>query len=234
MYFPYHFCFMCPVNGSVPSMSPYKCDRRYECCEALPYAGVEDFAGAVPPADRISPEAAVPISPQKPQIYPSCPTRNYYVVRPGDTLESIACYFNTTVEELLQANLGVDEKNFYVEQYLCIPLAPSPVSVHVKTDLCKLVLYRGGNVFKVYPVAVGKPSTPTPKGTFTVADKQIEPGENLGTRWIGLSGTYLGIHGGGTPDIIGKKATDGNIVMSDEDINEFFNLVPVGTLVKIT
>lgn len=45
----------------------------------------------------------------------------YYVVRPGDTLFSIAQRFNVTVAQLIQANPGIDPNNLQVGQLICIP-----------------------------------------------------------------------------------------------------------------
>ena len=39
----------------------------------------------------------------------------------------------------------------------------------------KLALVEDGQVKRVYPVAVGKPSTPSPAGTFTIARRVMNP-----------------------------------------------------------
>jgi len=58
---------------------------------------VQDIINANPDIDpyylRVGQQICIPLTMQ---IYPSCPTTNYYVVRPEDTLESIAAYFNIT------------------------------------------------------------------------------------------------------------------------------------------
>src|SRR5258707_10603754 len=72
----------------------------------------------------------------------------------------------------------------------------------------KIALIEDGRVIKVYPVAVGKPSTPSPSGTFQITSRipsptwyghgQIVPpgpANPLGTRWMGLSQRGYGIHG---------------------------------------
>jgi L,D-transpeptidase ErfK/SrfK len=63
----------------------------------------------------------------------------------------------------------------------------------------KLVLMQGDRVLKMYDVAVGKPSTPSPQGEFSIVNRVpnptwygpgqvVGPGKNnpLGTRWMGL------------------------------------------------
>lgn len=172
--------------------------------------------------------------PQKPRIYPSCSTTNYYVIQSGDTMQAIAQYFGIPYDVLLQANIGVDPENLYVDQYICIPLAPSPVSVIVDLSNRRLELYRSGSVFRNYPVGVGKPSTPTPRGIYTVVYKQVEPGDNFGTRLIGTSKANLNIYGGGGPDTVRRASTGGGIIMSNREINELFNLVPVRAVVRIS
>lgn len=96
-------------------------------------------------------------------------------------------------------------------------------------------LFENGKVKKYYPVAVGKPSTPTPRGTYKIINKAINPGGSFGVRWLGLSipnGCY-GIHGTNDPGSIGENVSDGCIRMHNKDVLELSNLVPVGTIVKI-
>lgn len=98
-----------------------------------------------------------------------------------------------------------------------------------------LTLLKNGSVYKVYPVAVGKASTPTPKGTFKIVNRQLHPGGPFGIRWLGLNapnGNY-GIHGTNNPSSIGKNVSDGCIRMHNSDVLELSNLVPIGTTVKI-
>jgi len=109
------------------------------------------------------------------QIYPSCPTTNYYVVRPEDTLESIAAYFNITPQQLLYSNYGIDPTDLYVDQILCIPVAPPPVTVNVNVAERTLTVYRDGRIYRTYRIALENPASPIPRGTFTVLNKQVDP-----------------------------------------------------------
>src|SRR5688500_15163325 len=90
----------------------------------------------------------------------------------------------------------------------------------------KAVLLEDGKVTRVYPVAVGKPATPSPTGTFQIVTRiphptwygprtVVAPGKAnpLGTRWIGLSAKGYGIHGTSSPRSIGKAASHGCIRM---------------------
>lgn len=98
-----------------------------------------------------------------------------------------------------------------------------------------LTLYKNGQVYKVYPVAVGKASTPTPKGTFKIKNKAVNPDGPFGIRWLGLTapGGSYGIHGTNNPSSIGKNVSNGCIRMFNKDVLELFNLVPIGSAVNI-
>jgi lipoprotein-anchoring transpeptidase ErfK/SrfK len=110
----------------------------------------------------------------------------------------------------------------------------------------KLALVEYGQVKKVYIVAVGKPSTPSPIGTFTIQrrvknpvyqheGKVVDPGPRnpVGTRWMGLSVKGYGIHGTNEPKSIGKAASHGCIRMARKDLEEMYEMVHVGDTVEL-
>ena len=110
----------------------------------------------------------------------------------------------------------------------------------------QLALIEDGQVKKVYSVAVGKDSTPSPTGTFHVVVRVtdptyyhkgtvIAPGPRnpLGNRWIGLDRKGYGIHGTNAPQSIGKAASHGCIRLAKSDLEGLFSLVKVGDLVEI-
>jgi L,D-transpeptidase ErfK/SrfK len=110
----------------------------------------------------------------------------------------------------------------------------------------KLVLMNGPCAVRIYDVAVGKASTPSPEGEFRIVNripnpawyapgKVIAPGKGnpLGTRWMGLSAKGYGIHGTNAPKSIGKAASHGCIRMRAADLEELFDLVSVGVVVEI-
>ncbi len=95
-------------------------------------------------------------------------------------------------------------------------------SITINTEAHILTLYKNNSVFKVYKVAVGKPSTPTPKGTYKIIDRVKNPGGPFGARWLGLnipSGDY-GIHGTNNPSSIGKNISNGCIRMLNNQVIE--------------
>jgi len=110
----------------------------------------------------------------------------------------------------------------------------------------KLALVEGGQTKKVYTVAVGKPSTPSPEGTFTIerrvvnptyhhGNRTVAPGPKnpVGSRWMGLSKAGYGIHGTNEPNSIGRAASHGCIRMAKGDLEEFYELIAVGDQVRI-
>jgi len=117
----------------------------------------------------------------------------------------------------------------------------------------RLLLYGKENLIREFQVATGQPAYPTPLGTWDIVTKQRDPwwypppskwaansdpvppgpGNPLGTRWMGLSAPYVGIHG--TPDAasIGYSASHGCVRMRIPDAEWLFQHVDVGTPVFI-
>lgn len=127
-------------------------------------------------------------------------------------------------------------------------LAPAKISrtILVSLEDHRLALLEDGVVKAIYPVAVGKASTPSPTGTFTIVNHVINPtyyhhGEVIppgpenpvGNRWMGLSIAGYGIHGTNAPRSIGKAVSHGCIRMSQRDLDKLFAQVGVGDTVEI-
>jgi hypothetical protein len=110
----------------------------------------------------------------------------------------------------------------------------------------QLALIEDGQVKKVYPVATGKESSPSPTGTFHIVARLTDPtyyhegtviapgpANPLGNRWMGLDRKGYGIHGTNAPHSIGKSASHGCIRMAKHDLEELFARVKVGDAVEI-
>ena len=179
---------------------------------------------------RVGQQLCVPLPAQ---LYPACPTTNYYVVEEGDTLESIASYFGVSAQQLLYSNYGIDPNDLYKDQVLCIPVAPSPVNIQINVANRSLVVYRDTSVLRTYRIGLENPSFPVPRGSFKVINKQLDTGEELGARWLGLSEAGFGIQGTNNPQFIENVSEGRNIVLFNRDANELFNFAPVGTAVTI-
>jgi len=107
--------------------------------------------------------------------------------------------------------------------------------IHVHVDTRILTMTSSGTI-TTYPVAVGKPSTPTPVGEWTIVAKAVDPGGPFGVRWMRLSvpfGSY-GIHGTNNPSSIGKAVSHGCVRLYNEDVIALYDRVWVGTPVSIT
>jgi lipoprotein-anchoring transpeptidase ErfK/SrfK len=128
-----------------------------------------------------------------------------------------------------------------------------PVIV-IRRGANELRYYEGANLVRSFGVATGQSVYPTPTGTFSIVDMQLNPwwrppdsswaqglkpippgpGNPLGTRWMGISAPGVGIHG--TPDdaSIGYSASHGCIRMHIPDAEWLFQHVHIGTPVVIT
>lgn len=99
----------------------------------------------------------------------------------------------------------------------------------------KILRFTSESFNKSYPVAVGKPETPTPVGNWTITQKALNPGGPFGARWMRLSvpwGGY-GIHGTNRPSSIGTAASHGCVRMYNADVIEVYDKTPLGTPVNI-
>jgi lipoprotein-anchoring transpeptidase ErfK/SrfK len=110
----------------------------------------------------------------------------------------------------------------------------------------KLALVENDRVVRLYRVAVGAPSSPSPTGSFTIVSrvsnptyyrpgKVIGPGASnpIGTRWIGLNQKGYGIHGTDEPDSIGSAKSHGCIRLRNADIEKLFERVRPGDVVEL-
>jgi lipoprotein-anchoring transpeptidase ErfK/SrfK len=110
----------------------------------------------------------------------------------------------------------------------------------------KMVLMEDGKILKMYSVAVGKRSTPSPTGTFYIASHVVNPtyshagkvvgpgpGNPVGTRWMSIGFQGYGIHGTNHPESIGNAASHGCIRLRNHDVEELFQLVRVGDEVDL-
>jgi lipoprotein-anchoring transpeptidase ErfK/SrfK len=126
-------------------------------------------------------------------------------------------------------------------------------AVVIRRESKLLQLFDGLQLERQFRVATGQASFPTPLGSFTVTTKWQNPwwypppspwaqdadpvppgpGNPLGTRWMGLSAPYIGIHG--TPDAasIGYSASHGCIRMLVPEAEWLFERIEIGTPVFI-
>jgi lipoprotein-anchoring transpeptidase ErfK/SrfK len=141
---------------------------------------------------------------------------------------------------------------------LRVPLEPVRTVVDLSARF--LLYYHGDEVVCAWPVAIGRDGLTLP-GEYTVKDdKKKEPAwfypgdfvpkderersegylpyghpENpLGTRWMGWMGSRgLAFHGTWEPETIGTAASKGCIRLSNRDVEELFEILPVGTTIQV-
>lgn len=110
----------------------------------------------------------------------------------------------------------------------------------------KVNIYKGDtnkwNLIHSYICTIGKPSTPTPKGTFTVGIKGLYFGVNKGYKcwyFTQFKGNYLfhsiiyNLDGSIRDGRLGMKLSDGCIRLSKENAKWIYDNVPSGTKVII-
>lgn len=93
-------------------------------------------------------------------------------------------------------------------------------------------------------VAVGRPGSPTPLGTFSATDK-LKGGGYYGCCIIAISarqtklppgwtgGDRMAIHGTSAPGSIGRAASAGCVRAADRDLRAIWSRIPLGTPVRI-
>ena len=173
------------------------------------------------------------------------PEKEDYIIQRGDSLGKIANTFNTTVE-LLQKGNNIQGSLIRGGDRLRVLKAEFSLAVDKSDNI--LDVFMNGKFFKRYRVGTGK-FAKTPEGEFEINDRIAQPtwwrpdgkaipfgdpDNLLGTHWLSLNVRGYGIHGTWEPDTIGHQASAGCVRLLNEDIEELFALLPLGTPVKIT
>jgi L,D-transpeptidase ErfK/SrfK len=133
-----------------------------------------------------------------------------------------------------------------------LPASVEPLRLELDLSQRRVTLFKDGKAFKSYPVAVGRAGWETPTGAFKIETmyknpKWINPftGElipggaadnPLGRRWMGFwtdKKNWAGFHGTTSVSSIGTAASHGCVRMFEKDIEELFELVAVGTPLKV-
>ena len=159
----------------------------------------------------------------------------------------------------LEEGIGVFSIRVVIVLLLLVVILSPSVFAQIDPDLVSpsivinlpsrtLELYSKTNLIKVYPIAIGKSSTPSPLGNFQIINKEVTPcwihprngnivpsgpDNPLGYRWMEFSPLY-GIHGTNAPWAIGLAVSNGCIRMHEENVEELFEVVSYGTPVQIT
>lgn len=151
-----------------------------------------------------------------------------------ETAESVIAY-QEAMGLLVDGVVGPDTWNAIGISPEYLEYFDSTYFIEIDLEQTTLTLKEGGTIVSTYPVAVGKPETPTPTGFWKIIQKTPNPGGDFGARWMRISvpwGGY-GIHGTDEPESIGMAASHGCVRMYNEDVIELYDTVPLGTAVEI-
>jgi lipoprotein-anchoring transpeptidase ErfK/SrfK len=164
-------------------------------------------------------------------------------VSPGDSLGKLAKQYGTTVDLIKKSN---NLKNDTIRAGQRLRIWKGQFNIFVDKSQNILILKNGNEVVKVYNVSTGLNNS-TPVGTFKIVSKLVDPvwfksgaivppqsSDNvLGTRWMGFDIAGYGIHGTVEPGKIGQQVTAGCVRMRNEEVEELYTLIPIGTSVQI-
>jgi L,D-transpeptidase ErfK/SrfK len=189
-----------------------------------------------------------------------------YRIREGDTLMDVARYFDLGFNEIVEANPGVDAWIPTVGKSVVLPTSwvlPCCRYEGLVVNIPEMRLFyyhpeAGGRTTVVtYPVGLGRDDWRTPRGTFRVRGKTVNPtwvipesirrehirerddprtsiaggapDNPLGKYRIELTLAPYSIHGSDIPWGIGMLVSHGCARLYPEDIARLFPAVPVGT-----
>jgi len=172
-----------------------------------------------------------------------------YMVKEGDTIESIATQYKITPELLRKLNCISDDRSIVADMELKV--LRGPLDARIYPDFHELVIMMRDKYACRFPISVGS-SYAGQAGNFIVQEKALnrgyqlapgmevippgDPNNPLGSQWIELSkeqGT-IGIHGTNRPEQIGTtRRSAGFFGLRDKDITEVFDMLTVGSNVTI-
>ncbi|MGE3726617.1 MAG: L,D-transpeptidase [Candidatus Sericytochromatia bacterium] len=140
---------------------------------------------------------------------------------------------------------GTDTQS-HIQKFTLYNLGPPPGPTFALVDKYNFTLYyvQDQILTKIYPIATGRPRTPTPLGLFIMARKEVMPYANTGWgvrrmliytpaeyargHWAGYA-----VHGTNNPASIGTEASHGCVRMFNQDVTELSQMMPLQTPVLI-
>lgn len=166
-----------------------------------------------------------------------------YVVQPLDNLTKISKQFNTTVDLIKKINNLPSDK---INPGKALKIWTGKFSLLTDKSQNILMFKCNDEIIKTYNVSTGLNNS-TPVGTFKITTKLVNPvwyksgavvpadsPENiLGTRWMGFDLEGYGIHGTTSPESIGTQATAGCVRMLNNEVEELYTFIPLGTEVTV-
>src|SRR6266852_7980647 len=192
-------------------------------------------------------------------------SESQYVVQNGDSFASIGSRFGVEPLVLAQVNRLNPKARLQPGSIIWVNnrhIVPDGIKDGILINIPQRMLFffSRGVLTAAYPVALGRPTWPTPQGDFKVVETRADPiwtvpksiqremarqgkevktkvapgpDNPLGGYWIGLSMPALGIHGTTAPRSIYRFRSHGCIRLHPDDAAKLFPMVKVGTPVKI-
>jgi lipoprotein-anchoring transpeptidase ErfK/SrfK len=171
---------------------------------------------------------------------------------PGRRLKSVVA--SREISLALRKHLRDPIEVPYQELHPAVTEQDLDTAIVIERGSNRLLYYKNLRLARTFHIATGQAAYPTPIGDFEIVNMQRNPwwyppegsawaegeqpvppgpGNPLGTRWMGISAPYVGIHG--TPDAasVGYSASHGCIRMLIPEAEWLFNHVDLGTPVFI-
>ncbi|WCK55716.1 L,D-transpeptidase [Aneurinibacillus sp. Ricciae_BoGa-3] len=111
-----------------------------------------------------------------------------------------------------------------------------PIEIKIYEPSYRLLVMSGRNIVRSYPIGLGAENR-TPTGVYQIVLKVNQPlsvSKVYGTRGLVLSDERYAIHGTNDPASIGKAVSKGCIRLDNQDVEELYSLIPLGTKVTIS
>ena len=187
-----------------------------------------------------------------------------YRIRKGETMMDIARYFSLGYNEIVEANPGIEPWNPPAGASIILPLQfvlPCCVYTGLVVNIPEMRIYfyePAGDTLKIttYAVGLGRDDWPTPRASFRVTAKDVNPQWNipesirkehiaerndprtfipggdpdnpLGKYRLQLTLPGYRIHGTNIPWGVGMQVSHGCVRLYPEDIERLFPVVPIG------
>jgi L,D-transpeptidase ErfK/SrfK len=181
-----------------------------------------------------------------------------HIVVRGDTLASLGARAGVDARVIAAMNGLRAGAALHAGDTICldnrhiVPAGRGSIVINVPQ---RMLFAMAGDTRLAFPVALGRPTWPTPVGPFTILTKEVDPtwdvpvsiqqeliragkpplttvapgpDNPLGDRWFGLSIPGVGIHGTNAPGSIYRHQTHGCIRLHPDDIRTLFDRVSVG------
>ncbi len=167
-----------------------------------------------------------------------------YVMQPGDTLSEVAEQYNVPWRYLERMNRVSADR---VRAGAKLKVIRGPFGAVVDLSDFEITVHSHGYYVASYKIGIGQKGQSTPIGEFKIAEKlenptyypqgepvvsADDPNNPLGEYWLSIGDGY-GIHGTINPASIGKAASKGCIRMLNDDIEQVYDMLSVGSTVLI-